>query len=132
MQGIFTVSNSKVEEIKAFMNDDRHYVAFKDLKGNRHNVYLLIHGTESGAIILNKKIYSLIQIARVMAKRIKELDNSVTHVYTISCYGGMQDSCLVDGIKFESSHTYIEPMIAELICDENKLIVTPKYGYDCV
>lgn len=71
-------------------------------------LFLLVHGTQEGEIVLNNSVYSPDQILRCFIDDGLVNPECTNVVYTISCYGGTQQSYLVDNVLIQSIHQSTE------------------------
>ena len=82
--------------VKDSMSKD--YVLFV----NGQYAFILAHGSEDGGIQIKGKVYSPESVIQWLAPLAKK--QGINQIYTISCFGGKQDSVECDGVKMSSFH----------------------------
>jgi hypothetical protein len=92
------------DNIIKFNNEEIDSVVFKVLD-NAFNkaMFILVHGTEDGLMCINNTYVTATQLLESfirMGLTKEEIDN----IYTISCYGGLQESTTINGITISSVH----------------------------
>ena len=98
------ITLKKAQQIEELDSNKRDYVTFAVDNNGERVLFFLAHGTSEGKISLRKADVTLEQLAYGIVNKIKAIDSTVKTVYTISCYGGLQTGCVVDGITFKSMH----------------------------
>ena len=69
---------------------------------NGQYAFILAHGSEDGGIQIKGNVYTSQAVINWLAPLAKK--QGINHVYTISCFGGKQDSVECDGVKMSSFH----------------------------
>ena len=106
-------------QMKRFFSRNRDYVFFKSKGTFPHVLYLVTHGNKDGTLEFFFDTLTLEQAAKVLVKEVKKkYGHEITLVLTISCYGGLQQPCEVDGVRFQSFHDYDGRIISRLAGDE--------------
>ena len=82
--------------VKDSMSKD--YVLFV----NGQYAFILAHGSEDGGIQIKGNVYTSQAVINWLAHLAKK--QGINNVYTISCFGGKQDSVECDGVKMSSFH----------------------------
>ena len=104
------ISEEKQEKISRFNRETRlvssglkekmskDYVLFT----NGQYAFLLAHGSKEGYIQIKGSLYTPQTVCNWLASLAKK--QNINHIYTISCFGGKQDSVECDGVKMSSFH----------------------------
>ena len=95
--------------VKDSMSKD--YVLFV----NGQYAFILAHGSEDGGIQINGNLYTPQSVINWLSPIAKK--QGINHVYTISCFGGKQDSVECDGVKMSSFHTSTKEVSAMELFD---------------
>lgn len=122
----FSVSEAKAKQLKEFHDGKRDFVMFQSITNSDDCVFFHAHGTSEGKISLFKGDATLETLARAIVKKIKAINSNIKTVYTISCYGDLQEACEIEGIRFESMHNSkqeIHASVFESVCGDYALDV---------
>lgn len=98
------IEENKYKEVEEFCKGERTYVTFRQAGGKDSEVlFLLVHGIETGEMAFGGYALTSEQVLTTLIKQgIK--DRGIKHVYTLSCYGGLQPTVYQDGICMSSLH----------------------------
>jgi hypothetical protein len=92
------------EKIIKFNNEELDSVAFQVLDDSLNKaLFILAHGTDDGLICMNNTYVTATQLLESFI-RMGLTKEEINTIYTISCYGGLQESCTIDGITIHSVH----------------------------
>lgn len=108
------LTGKDAKEVSCFLRNEKDYALFRDVNNSESVIYFMSHGGPNGEILLTHDTFTLEQAAKVLAKAVKQMYGNVTHVFTISCYGGFQKACCVDGIRFSSIHDHTDRVVTRL------------------
>lgn len=97
-------------QVIQFMEDDVNFVPFKITKEEYNKtLFILIHGADDGDVLMgNVHISTKELLEGLIAKGLTS--DEIDVIYTISCYGGMQETVTINGITISSCHDYKEPI----------------------
>ena len=92
------------DNIIKFNNEETDSVAFKILSDDFNKaMFLLVHGADDGTMCINNiHITSRELLESFIRKGLTK--EEIDHIYTVSCYGGLQEECTIDGITISSIH----------------------------
>ena len=102
-------------EILEVIERRKDFAIFKELNGNKHSAFMFIHGTSEGRLMVEDTSFSLNEIACMLASELRQIDSNIKTLYTISCHGGLQKACVVEGIEFRSLHSCPNKVIGTVL-----------------
>ena len=117
------ISEEKQEKISRFNREtslvssglktkmSKDYVLFT----NGQYAFLLAHGSKEGYIQIKGSLYTPQIVCNWLSPIAKK--QGINHIYTISCFGGKQDSVECDGVKMSSFHTSTKEVSAMELFD---------------
>ena len=79
-------------------------------KGNSYIIN--VHGASNGKVGLNGKLYTAVELAELLQQK-GVIDSNAEHIFTASCYGGLQESGVTTyNAKVSSIHTSTESILS--------------------
>jgi uncharacterized protein YqhQ len=98
------INEATKDNVIKFNNEEVDSVVFKILSENFNKaMFILVHGNKDGLISINNTLITATQLLESFI-RMGLTSDEIDNIYTISCYGGLQESTTINGITISSVH----------------------------